>query len=104
MSPVEIKAVLLEQRILLDKGENERHPAMQNTPGNRELGQRLRDGAGRKDLMRVVVVVQPQTDLLEIVVALRTFCTAGTSRAIRMAMMAITTKSSINVKPTRCRE
>src|SRR5690242_21802526 len=30
--------------------------------------------------------------------ASRTFCTAGTSRAIRMAMMAITTNNSINVK------
>src|SRR5438105_644784 len=33
--------------------------------------------------------------------ASRTFCTAGTKRAIRMAMIAITTKSSISVKPTR---
>src|SRR5947207_3330147 len=31
--------------------------------------------------------------------ASRTFCTAGTSNPIRMAMMAITTKSSIRVKP-----
>src|ERR1035438_9705087 len=31
--------------------------------------------------------------------ASRTFCTAGTSRAIRMAMIAITTSSSINVNP-----
>src|SRR6476660_5944612 len=31
----------------------------------------------------------------------RTFCTAGTSRAIRMAMMAITTSSSINVNARR---
>src|SRR5262249_45596637 len=29
----------------------------------------------------------------------RTCCTAGTSRPIRMAMMAITTSSSISVKP-----
>src|SRR5262245_6506866 len=33
--------------------------------------------------------------------ASRTFCTAGTSKAIKMAMMAITTKSSISVKPRR---
>src|SRR5687768_4066913 len=31
--------------------------------------------------------------------ASRTFCTAGRSRPIRMAMMAITTRSSISVKP-----
>ena len=53
----------------------------------------------------VVVAVQGKADLLEVVGALqraadsRTFCTAGTSRAIRMAMMAITTNSSISVKP-----
>src|SRR5438034_10204285 len=33
--------------------------------------------------------------------ASRTFCTAGTSRPMRMAMMAITTSSSISVKPRR---
>src|SRR5262245_51389265 len=33
--------------------------------------------------------------------ASRTFCTAGSSRPIRMAMMAITTNNSINVKPAR---
>src|SRR5438552_3764427 len=33
--------------------------------------------------------------------ASRTFCTAGTSRPMRMAMIAITTNSSINVKPIR---
>src|SRR5262245_57789762 len=33
--------------------------------------------------------------------ASRTFCTAGKSKPIRMAMMAITTSSSINVKPRR---
>src|SRR6476660_5098736 len=33
--------------------------------------------------------------------ASRTFWTAGSSRPIRMAMMAITTKSSIRVKPDR---
>src|SRR4051794_38496741 len=33
--------------------------------------------------------------------ASRTFCTAGTSRAIRMAMIAITTSSSISVKARR---
>src|SRR6516225_7972959 len=33
--------------------------------------------------------------------ASRTFCTAGNRRPIRMAMMAITTNSSINVKPRR---
>src|SRR5437870_3755957 len=33
--------------------------------------------------------------------ASRTFCTAGTRRAIRTEMMAMTTSSSINVKPRR---
>src|SRR5437016_914208 len=34
--------------------------------------------------------------------ASRTFCTAGTSSAIRMAMIAITTSSSISVNALRC--
>src|SRR5438094_558991 len=34
----------------------------------------------------------------------RTFCTAGTKRPMRMAMMAITTNSSISVKAARDRE
>jgi hypothetical protein len=33
--------------------------------------------------------------------ASRTFCTAGTSSPISTAMMAITTKSSMSVKPRR---
>jgi hypothetical protein len=33
--------------------------------------------------------------------ASRTFCTAGSSRPIKTAMMAITTNSSISVKPPR---
>src|SRR5262245_38464205 len=33
--------------------------------------------------------------------ASRTFCTAGSSKPIRTAMMAITTSSSINVNPER---
>src|SRR6185295_4637770 len=33
--------------------------------------------------------------------ASRTFCTAGTSKAIKMAMMAITTSNSISVNPRR---
>src|SRR5258708_17819980 len=33
--------------------------------------------------------------------ASRTFCTAGTSRPIRMAMMAMTTSSSISVNAVR---
>src|ERR1051325_10222399 len=33
--------------------------------------------------------------------ASRTFCTAGTSKAMRMAMMAMTTSNSINVKADR---
>src|SRR5579884_4137067 len=36
--------------------------------------------------------------------ASRTFWTAGSSRPIRIAMMAITTSSSISVKPRRARE
>src|SRR5688572_24226426 len=34
----------------------------------------------------------------------RTFCTAGTSSAIRIEMMPITTRSSISVKPGRRRD
>src|SRR5215467_10003863 len=35
--------------------------------------------------------------------ASRTFCTAGSNRPMRMAMMAITTNNSISVKPGRVR-
>src|SRR5262249_6131822 len=35
--------------------------------------------------------------------ASRTFCTAGTSRPMRMAIIAITTSNSISVKPGRPR-
>jgi hypothetical protein len=43
-----------------------------------------------------------QADLLEIVdAASRTFWTAGTSSAIKMAMMAMTTSNSIRVKAER---
>src|SRR6476620_9416338 len=35
--------------------------------------------------------------------AARTFCTAGNSRPIRMAMMAMTTNNSIRVNPERTR-
>ena len=66
------------------------------------------DVAGRKQLVGVVIDVQGQADLLEVVGALacgaaasRTFCTAGSSRPIRMAMMAMTTSSSISVKAER---
>jgi hypothetical protein len=33
--------------------------------------------------------------------AARTFCTAGTNKAINIAMIAITTSNSISVKPNR---
>src|SRR4051812_33715224 len=36
--------------------------------------------------------------------ASRTFCTAGISNAMRTAIMAITTRSSISVKPRRVRD
>ncbi len=55
-----------------------------------------------------LVVVHRQHDLLEVVGALRAprrlarACTAGSKSAINTAMMAITTRSSISVKP--CRE
>ena len=62
---------------------------------------------GRQGIARLVVVVHRQPDLLEIVDALRAArrlradCTAGKSSAIRTEMMAMTTKSSIRVKPGR---
>ena len=54
---------------------------------------------------RLVVIVRGQPDLLEVVQALRPprrlapDWTAGSKRAISTAMMAMTTKSSIRVKP-----
>src|SRR3954454_15097769 len=39
--------------------------------------------------------------LLDRAAASRTFCTAGRSRPIRIAMIAITTSSSISVNPAR---
>jgi hypothetical protein len=53
--------------------------------------------------------VQGEADLLEVVRALgaasasRAACTAGNSKAIKTAMIAITTKSSMSVKPRRIR-
>ena len=55
-----------------------------------------------------VVVVQRQADLLHVVGAIgdrraasRADCTAGSKSEIRTAMMAMTTSSSISVKPRR---
>ena len=50
-----------------------------------------------------MVIVDRQAHLVEVVLhvlgaASRTFWTAGTSRPMRIAMMAITTSSSIKVK------
>src|SRR5438874_12235110 len=42
-------------------------------------------------------------ELFDRAAASRTFWTAGRSRPMRIAMIAITTKSSINVKPRRLR-
>ena len=55
----------------------------------------------------IVAGMQSKADLLEVVLALRlaaasrTFWTAGSSRPIRMAMMAMTTSNSISVKALR---
>ena len=74
------------------------------------------DTGGRRGVVALkesengVEVVAGQADLLEVVgawmraAASRTFCTAGNSNPIRMAMMAITTSSSISVKASRRRE
>ena len=65
----------------------------------------LIDGHGRQHRMRADVIVHCQPNLLQIVGALRrraasrAACTAGNSRAINTAMMAITTSSSISVNP-----
>ena len=54
-----------------------------------------------------VVVVHGEADLLELLMhwdrraASRADCTAGSRREIRTAIMAITTSSSISVKPRR---
>jgi len=54
-----------------------------------------------------MVILQPETDLLQVfrhwmrLAASRLACTAGKSSAIKTPMMAITTSSSINVKPQR---
>ena len=66
------------------------------------IGDRNIEARGQPILSRMKVV-RRQGDLLEIVLALRsaaasrTFCTAGNNRPIRIAMMAITTKSSMSV-------
>ena len=65
---------------------------------------------GRERVVGLVIIVEGQADLLEVVDALaaasglRAAWTAGRSRAIRTAMIAITTSSSISVKPRRVRD
>jgi hypothetical protein len=62
---------------------------------------------GRQHSMSAGVVMASQAELLRLLAQLTRlaaspiFCTAGSSRAISTAMMAITTSSSINVKPFR---
>ena len=64
--------------------------------------------AHRQRPVDVVVVVKRQADLLEVVDALAPpgglarAWTAGSSSAIRTAMIAMTTSNSISVKPRRC--
>src|SRR5688572_23158614 len=72
--------------VLLDKGA---------TIGGSALLASLRACAARPSCLRLLTHCVRAA-------ASRTFCTAGTSSAMRMAMMAITTKSSMSVKP-RCR-
>ena len=64
------------------------------------------DVAGREAVVPRMVVVHGQAELLHVVDALdarraasRAACTAGSSRAIKTAMIAITTSSSISVNP-----
>ncbi len=93
----------VEQRGLLQVGQGlaqrrEIRPVGQPEEGH--LG-------GRQGVARLVVVVHRQADLLEVVDALRRRAasraawTAGRSSAINTAMMAMTTRSSIRVKPER---
>ena len=73
--------------------------------GSRRVGDREEFEGGRERAVGRLVVVQGQADLLEVVgaglrsAASRTFWTAGSSKPIRIAMIAMTTSSSIRVKP-----
>ena len=66
--------------------------------------------AGGEEAVFGVVGVEGDADLPQVVAALvrklasRTFWMAGKSKPIRTAMMAITTSSSISVKPPRRRD
>src|SRR5262245_56793508 len=77
------------------------------SPGTSRLGSLTQD-KGKRVLAWWLLWVAGRLclRLLEQVVRLaasRTFCTAGSSRPIRTAMMAITTSNSISVKPSRGR-
>ena len=100
-------------------GADEHHlviarPLLHVRQGGRPPGRPPTGGSGRaraaprgggEHPVGVVVVVQPQGDLLEVVAALRAprasraACTAGNNNAIRMPMMAMTTNNSTRVKP-----
>ena len=59
--------------------------------------------------VRIREAVHRESKLFQVVrtlraAASRTFCTAGTNSAIRMAMIAITTSNSIRVKPRLIRQ
>ena len=91
-----VEVVLLEVRQQVEKVSAER-----------AAGRWVIADTGRKVLVRVMESVCGEAELPEVVGALDpvrrlpALCTAGTSRPMRMAMIAITTSSSISVNPRR---
>ena len=104
--PAEV--VRVEDRGRLDVRQHEGEGGVKEGIGREVRPARREDVAlvpHREDGGRRLVVVGAQGELLEVVGALgaaggpRAACTAGSSSAISTAMMAMTTRSSISVKP-----
>ncbi len=99
-----IHVVRVVQVLLLQVRERAHGPAMHrpDVPG---ATRGIPDPLRRQPAERVGVIVHRQAKLLEVIGALdptsrlRAACTAGSKKAIRTAMIAITTSSSISVKP-----
>ena len=100
----------VEEVVLLEKRQGQRDPAQpvvveQVTPTTVRRVRRARHGPQGKNLVGTFVVGEGQAELFQVVGALgtpgrlRADCTAGNNSAIKTAMMAMTTSSSISVKP-----
>ena len=99
----------LVQRLLLDIGKDVENPSARLMPLGPQVGVArppIAPAVGRQPLVGAFMVQAAQGQLFELVAALRiraasrAACTAGSNKAMRMPMIAITTRSSTSVKPS----